>query len=71
LLDNIEQIHADRDLKLDGFYVSSIVKYRGIIALMQDFFVDMHGNNQKDTRLDHAKLKLLLSETGFISDQDS
>ncbi|NJR48734.1 MAG: hypothetical protein HC780_03415 [Leptolyngbyaceae cyanobacterium CSU_1_3] len=68
LLDNIEQIYADRDLKLDEFYVASIIKYRPIIALMQDFFVDMYGNNQKNTKLDHAKLKLLLSKTGFISD---
>jgi hypothetical protein len=70
LLDNIEQIHADRDLELDESYVSSIVKYRGIIALMQDFWVDMHDNNQKETRFAYAKLKLLLSETGFISAQE-
>jgi hypothetical protein len=41
LLDNIEQIHADGVMKLDEFYVASIVKYRSIIALMQDFFSDM------------------------------
>jgi hypothetical protein len=66
LLDNIEEIHADGDLKLDEFYVASIVKYRSIIAMMQDFFSDMWGNNQKDTKLDHVKLELLLKETGFI-----
>lgn len=68
LLDNIEQIHADGDLKLDQFYVASIAKYRSIIKLMQDFFVDMWVNNQKDTKLDHEKLQLLLKETGFIHD---
>ncbi|BAY22166.1 hypothetical protein NIES2100_19290 [Calothrix sp. NIES-2100] len=67
LLDNIEQIHADKDLILDEFYVASIVKYRSIIALMQDFFTDMWGNNNKDTKLDRAKLQLLLKETGFLS----
>jgi hypothetical protein len=66
LLDNIEQIHADGVMKLDEFYVASIVKYRSIIALMQDFFADMWGNNNKDTKLDRAKLRLLLKETGFI-----
>jgi len=70
LLDNIEQIHADKDMKLDEFYVVSIVKYRSIIALMQDFFADMWGNNKKDTKLDHAKLQLLLKETGVLSDED-
>jgi hypothetical protein len=41
LLDNIEQIHADRDIELDNFYVASIVKYRGIVVLLQDFFADI------------------------------
>jgi serine/threonine protein kinase len=66
LLDNIEQIHADRDINLGDFYVASIVKYRSIITLMQDFFADMWGNNQKDTKLPHAKLELLLAEVGFL-----
>ena len=66
LLDNIEQIYADGDIKLDEFYVASIVKYRSIIALMQDFFADMWGNNKKDTKLRHAELRLLLKETGFL-----
>jgi hypothetical protein len=65
LLDNIEQIHADGDIKLDEFYVASIVKYRSIIALMQDFFTQMWGNNNKDTKLRHAELRLLLKQTGF------
>lgn len=66
LLDNIEQLHADGIMKLDEFYVASIVKYRSIIALMQDFFSDMWANNNKDTKFDHAKLRLLLEETGFL-----
>jgi hypothetical protein len=65
LLDNIEQIYADGDMKLDEFYVASIVKYRSIIALMQDFFADMWENNKKDTRFPHAELQRLLKETGF------
>ena len=71
LLDNIEQIHADGIMKLDDFYVASIVKYCSIIALMQDFFSDMWGNNKKDTKLDHAKLRLLLKETGFLPGAES
>lgn len=67
LLNNIEQIHADGAMKLDKFYVTSILKYRSIIALMQDFFSDMWANNNKDTKLRHAELRLLLKETGFIS----
>jgi serine/threonine protein kinase len=66
LLDNIQQIQADRDLVLDKFYVSSIVKYRAIIALMQNFFAEMWENHQKDTPFPHAKLRLLLNETGLL-----
>ncbi|OUL20850.1 hypothetical protein BV378_28620 [Nostoc sp. RF31YmG] len=67
LLDNIEQIHTDGDIKLDEFYVASIVKYRSIITLMQNFFADMWENNKKDTKLRHIELQLLLKQTGFIS----
>lgn len=70
LLDHIEQIHVDRDMQLDDFYVASIVKYRRIIALMQDFFVNTWGNRKKDTKLDHAKLQQLLKEAGFLSSKD-
>jgi hypothetical protein len=65
LLDNIEQIHADEDIKLDDFYVACIVKYRSIIALMQEFFADMSGN-KKYTKFPYAKLRLLLEEVGLI-----
>ena len=71
LLENIEQIHADRDMKLDEFYVASIVKYRSIITLMQDFFSDMWGNKKKDTKFHHAQLQLLLKNTGFLADTES
>ncbi|WP_414622456.1 hypothetical protein [Calothrix sp. CCY 0018] len=67
LLDNIEQIHTEGDMKLDPFYVASIIKYRSIIALMQDFFADMWVNNHKDTKLPYVELLLLLKETGFIA----
>lgn len=66
LLDNIQQIHADGDLILDEFYVASVVKYRAIIALMQNFFAEMWENNQEDTQFPHTKLRLLLNETGLL-----
>ena len=68
LLDNIEQINADGDidLNLDHFYVDSIVKYRSIITLIQNFFVEIWKNNHKDTQFPHGELQLLLEETGFI-----
>lgn len=67
LLDNIDRIHADGDLKLDDFYVASIVKYRSIITLMQDFYAALRGNNQKDDRFPDAQLELLLAKTGFLT----
>jgi hypothetical protein len=67
LFDNIELIQADGDIQLNEFYVASIVKYRSIIMLMHEFFAQMWGNQQKDTKLPHVELELLLKETGFIS----
>jgi serine/threonine protein kinase len=67
LLDNIDRIHVDGDLKLDEFYVASVIKYRSIITLMQDFYSDLRGNDRKDTQFPHAKLELLLAETGFMA----
>jgi serine/threonine protein kinase len=61
-LDHIEEIHADGVLKLDPRAVTSVVRYRSIIALMQDFLVDMSRNNKKDTKFRHAQLKRLLKE---------
>ncbi|HYW20216.1 MAG TPA: hypothetical protein VE956_13070 [Nodularia sp. (in: cyanobacteria)] len=70
LLENIEQIHTNGDIKLDEFYVTSILKYRSIITLMQDFFSQMWENNKKDTKLRHKELRLLLEETGFTQSHD-
>ena len=67
LLDNIEQIQGDGIMKLDDFYVASIVKYRKIIIMMQDFFSDMWKNNDKDTKLDCQKLQQLLKQTELLT----
>jgi len=67
LLESIERINADGDIDLDKFYVESIVKYRSIIMLMQNFFVEIGQNNQKDTQFPHAELEVMLEDTGFLS----
>lgn len=67
LLENIERINADRDIDLDKFYVDSIVKYRSIITLIQNFFVEIWRNNRKDTQFPHAQLQLMLRDTGFVT----
>jgi hypothetical protein len=66
LLNNIEQIHADKIIQLDHAYVSAIVKYRGAIALMQDFFTQMRSNQQKNTRFPDTELQVLLQAAGII-----
>src|SRR2546426_2393875 len=66
LLDNIEEMNDGGMMHLDESYVASIVKFRRIIALMQDFYSDMWRNNKKDTKLRHAELRRLLKETGFL-----
>ncbi|MBD2677660.1 MULTISPECIES: hypothetical protein [Nostoc] len=68
LLNNIEQIHSHGVMKLDDFYVASIVKYRSIIALMHNFYSEMQVNNNKNTKFDSTKLQLLLQEIGFVTD---
>jgi hypothetical protein len=49
-----------------GIRGASVVKYRGIIALMDDFYSDLIRNNKKDTKLRHAELQRLLKETGVL-----
>jgi hypothetical protein len=66
LFNNLEEICNEGIMKLDESYVSSIVKYRGIIAMMDAFYSDMQRNNKKDTKLPHARLRQLLKETGFL-----
>lgn len=66
LLNNVEELHTERRLRLEQSYVDSIVKYRTIIRLMRDFFLRMRQNDKKDTKFPHAKLKQLLKETGFV-----
>ena len=65
LLDNIERINIDRDIKLDKFYVDTIVKYRKIIILIQNFFVEIWSDNRKSIQFPHIELELLLEETGI------
>jgi hypothetical protein len=65
-LNNIEAIHNDRVMKLDKEYVATIVRYRGIIALMHKFYSDLGRNNQKDTKFPHAKLRRLLQEAQLV-----
>lgn len=70
LINNIEEIHADRKMKLDDSYIAIIVKYRRIVILMGEFFGHLRENDRKDTIFHHLKLQLLLKETGFISSED-
>lgn len=67
LLNNIEELHRDRTMRLDKEYVASIVRYRSITLLMDKFYTDMRQNRKKDTRFPHGKLRRLLKETGFVS----
>ncbi len=67
LVNNIEDVAAEGTLKLDASYVSTLVRYRGVIALMNDFLSDMHANNKKDTELRLAELRQLLEETGYVT----
>jgi len=49
--------------------IPDAVKYRSIIELFLDFFANMRGNKQKDTKLPYAKLTRSLKATGFLSER--
>jgi hypothetical protein len=66
LLNNIEEIYNNRMMKLDKRTVDSIVKYRSIIVLMNEFYSDLSSNNKKDTKFPHTKLRRLLKETQVL-----
>ena len=66
LLDNVNEIWADGFMELGKSYVETVIKYRDIIMLMAEFFTDMEGNNRKNTKYSHAKLKRLLTETEIL-----
>ncbi|MEO0934528.1 MAG: hypothetical protein AAFY21_12480, partial [Cyanobacteria bacterium J06641_2] len=59
------RINIDGDIKLDKFYVDAILKYRKIIILIQNFFVEIWGDNRKSTKFPHIELELLLEEAGI------
>lgn len=45
--------------------VAPVRKYRDVIVLMDEFYLSMHSNNSKDTRLDLARLRAILEDLGF------
>lgn len=65
LVDNIEKLANDPRLNLHPDYVAAVVRYRGSMTLVQDFFVALRANLRKDTAFPHEELKRLLKETGF------
>jgi hypothetical protein len=65
LVENVEGIHADGVMDLDDGYVASVLRYRGVIALMNDFYARMTGSDTKDTEVRHAELRRRLEEVGF------
>ena len=66
LLNNVEELASSRAMKLHRNYVASLTKYRSIITLMHSFYSEMRNNPAKDTHLDNAALRLMLTETVFV-----
>jgi hypothetical protein len=67
LLNNVEALASSDTLRLDRQYLTCLVKYRPIIALMNDFHATMLRNPAKDTPFDGTRLRRLLKETGVIA----
>ncbi len=66
LLENINEIYTDGLMRLHKNYIETASKYRAIIVLMFEFFVDMRQNDRKDARYSYMKLKRLLEEAGLL-----
>ena len=47
--------------------VAPVRKYRDVIVLMDEFYLSMHKNNSKDTRLDLTRLRAILVDVGFVA----
>ena len=67
LLTNIERLHTDGLLKVDAGYAATMIKYRSVVTLMQNFMGEMWENKKKDTPFPHTRLQRLLRETGFLT----
>ena len=48
-------------------FVGPVRKYRDVIVLMDEFYLSMHNNNSKDTRLDLTRLRAILEDSGFVA----
>lgn len=66
LLENIGEIYAEGLMGLGKNYVEAVIKYRDVIVLMAKFFADMTGNDRKDTKYSHTKLKRFLEATDIL-----
>lgn len=64
LMAHLEDIHTQNLIKLDKSYVECLLRYRSVISLMQGFYIEMHGNDAKDTPFHAARLQRLISNTG-------
>jgi hypothetical protein len=66
LVENIEEIHAERLLPLDEAYVETVTRHRKLILLMADFFSRMGRNDRKNTPYPHSAIRRLLQQAGVV-----
>lgn len=66
LLTDIERLHTGGFLNLDERLRGNLVKHRGVIGLMSQFYIELRGNPRKDTQLDHTRLRRHLRATGYV-----
>lgn len=67
LLNHIEEMAATGLIALRPEYVATLVCFRELILLMQNFYMEMRPNPHKDTKFEHDRLVRLLRESSFIS----
>jgi hypothetical protein len=65
LMENVEAIHAEGLMDLDGHFVEQVARHRRLITTTHDFFRRLGSNPAKDTPFPHAKVRRLLRESPF------
>jgi hypothetical protein len=65
----MEEIQRDKTMTFHPIYAKSVIKYRSVIQLMRDFYLDLIENKRKDTEFPHGELRRQLLQSGAIQIQ--
>jgi hypothetical protein len=67
LVHNIERLSSVTSLVLHTELVAAVVRYRGVITFMQDFYSELRANPKKDAPFPHTELRRMLNAVGVAT----